>query len=298
MASVSELRAIYEESEDVARAAEALDLLVEMGPPDDLPVGDCYDGLATDAAESDDFALAARMQRRALEHGCQYAKIGEDMFAWYLLKAGEREKGEAEFARLREKRAGDPGVVSILANARLDSGDPDGALEAYDEALDLAKSLGDPGQVHEIRGERRSCRWEQDLPLDEEDRIDLTARSSHGLEMRYALAWFPRDQIDAALARWPSLAGDLRDADAYCKTIEARLRDVLSTTGKQPVVSPLNVERLVEFAAERNLDPDSGEARSELAAEIGDGEQAVRWPPGRNEPCWCGSGRKYKRCCG
>lgn len=23
-----------------------------------------------------------------------------------------------------------------------------------------------------------------------------------------------------------------------------------------------------------------------------------RWPPGRNEPCWCGSERKYKRCCG
>jgi len=23
-----------------------------------------------------------------------------------------------------------------------------------------------------------------------------------------------------------------------------------------------------------------------------------RWPPGRNEPCRCGSERKYKRCCG
>lgn len=22
----------------------------------------------------------------------------------------------------------------------------------------------------------------------------------------------------------------------------------------------------------------------------------VPWPPGRNDPCWCGSGRKYKRC--
>ncbi|MDE3720533.1 SEC-C domain-containing protein [Nocardiopsis sp. N85] len=22
------------------------------------------------------------------------------------------------------------------------------------------------------------------------------------------------------------------------------------------------------------------------------------WPPGRNEPCWCGSTRKYKKCCG
>ncbi|MFB6784581.1 SEC-C metal-binding domain-containing protein [Streptomyces sp. NPDC056352] len=22
------------------------------------------------------------------------------------------------------------------------------------------------------------------------------------------------------------------------------------------------------------------------------------WPPARNEPCWCDSGRKYKKCCG
>ena len=20
--------------------------------------------------------------------------------------------------------------------------------------------------------------------------------------------------------------------------------------------------------------------------------------PGRNDPCWCGSGKKYKKCCG
>ncbi|WP_408997352.1 SEC-C metal-binding domain-containing protein [Streptomyces acidiscabies] len=22
------------------------------------------------------------------------------------------------------------------------------------------------------------------------------------------------------------------------------------------------------------------------------------WPPPRNGPCWCDSGRKYKKCCG
>jgi uncharacterized protein YchJ len=24
----------------------------------------------------------------------------------------------------------------------------------------------------------------------------------------------------------------------------------------------------------------------------------MSWPPGRNQACWCGSGRKYKKCCG
>ncbi|MGZ4186892.1 MAG: SEC-C metal-binding domain-containing protein [Solirubrobacteraceae bacterium] len=27
-------------------------------------------------------------------------------------------------------------------------------------------------------------------------------------------------------------------------------------------------------------------------------DRACPWPPGRNEPCWSGSDRKYKKCCG
>ncbi|MFI5735262.1 SEC-C domain-containing protein [Kribbella sp. NPDC051587] len=29
-----------------------------------------------------------------------------------------------------------------------------------------------------------------------------------------------------------------------------------------------------------------------------DDATGVAWPPGRNQPCWCGSEMKYKRCCG
>ncbi|MFC9693283.1 SEC-C domain-containing protein [Kribbella sp. NPDC056951] len=29
-----------------------------------------------------------------------------------------------------------------------------------------------------------------------------------------------------------------------------------------------------------------------------DDATGVAWPPGRNQPCWCGSEVKYKRCCG
>ncbi|MPZ01131.1 MAG: hypothetical protein GEU97_24840 [Actinophytocola sp.] len=26
-------------------------------------------------------------------------------------------------------------------------------------------------------------------------------------------------------------------------------------------------------------------------------QQPVAWPSGRNDPCWCGTDRKYKKCC-
>lgn len=103
---------------------------------------------------------------------------------------------------------------------------------------------------------------------------------------------------DAALGRWPSLADDLADPDAYCATIEGHLRDLRAATGRLPRVAPLAVEALVDFAAAHGLDPDTGEARSQFAAELGIHDEVVDWPPGRNDPCWCGSGRKYKRCCG
>ena len=298
MASISELLSVYENTDALVDAEDALDQIAAMGPPEDLPLGDYYDGLAEVAADEGDFVLAVRAQRRAIELGCEHLELGRDMLAWYLLKAGDRDEGEAAFARLRVERAGDPHVVSVLANARMDSGDGHGALEAYDEALDLAKSAEDQGWIDQLRDERQYCRFENGLPPDEDDHLAGKAHSAYPQATHYSVAWFPRDQIEAALAHWPSLVDDLNDPDAYCRTIEARLQDVRSETGRQPSIAPLRVEQLVEFAEENGIDPDSGAARSRFAAELGRVGESVAWPPGRNEPCWCGSGRKYKRCCG
>lgn len=46
--------------------------------------------------------------------------------------------------------------------------------------------------------------------------------------------------------------------------------------------------------------PDDPETRTRYAtwrdAEAAD--ETLLWPPARNGPCWCESGRKYKKCCG
>jgi tetratricopeptide (TPR) repeat protein len=298
VASVSELLSIYETAAGLAEAEDALDLIAAMEPLPGLPLGDYYDGLAEVAAEEGDFALAVRAQRRAIEHGCEHLDLAQEMLAWYSLKAGDRDGGEAAFAKLRAERVGDPQIVSTLANARMDSGDGRGALEAYDEALNLAKNTGDQGWIDQLRGERQYCRFEHGLPPDEDDCLAEQANPAYPKATHYSVAWFPRDQIEVALARWPSLADDLNDPDAYCRTIEARLQDVRRETGRQPFVAPLRVERLIEFAEENGIDPDSGAARSRFGAELGRKGESLPWPPRRNEPCWCGSGRKYKRCCG
>jgi tetratricopeptide (TPR) repeat protein len=291
------LLSTFETTEDLSEAEAALDQLATMDLSPDVELGECYDSLAEMAAENDDFALAVRAQRCALEHGCRHRDLGREMLGWYLLKAGEREQGEAVFAALREERPDDPHLYSLFGAARSDSGDREGALSALEKALELAKETPDEPLIGRLRAERQECRLALGLPPDEEDRLAQDHLFSAQESTSYAIAWFPRDQRAAALERWPDLGDDLEDPDAYCRAIEGRLCEMRAATGRAPSVAPLNVEALLEFAAEQGLEPNTGAARSRFAALLGRRGETVPWPPGRNDSCWCRSGRKYKRCC-
>lgn len=298
MPSVRDLLTAYEDAESLDEAEQVLDQLANVELPDHLTLGDLYDGLAEVAAEDEDFTLAIRAQRRAIELGCEHLELAREMLAWYLLKAGRRQEGEADFAALRAERGDDPEILLTLANARIDSGDGQGAIVGFDEALVAAKHAGHQAWVDQIRSERQYVRWELGLEMDEDDRLALTEPDDPRAPVRWSLAWFPRDQINEALARWPDLDDDLKDPETYCRSIEGTLQVMSATHGKRPTIAPLNVETLIRYAEQHGLDPDSGTARSRLAAELDRRGEARAWPPGRNDPCWCGSDRKYKRCCG
>lgn len=118
--------------------------------------------------------------------------------------------------------------------------------------------------------------------------------------MVVSFAWFPRGEWEKATATWPELLDDLpADHVRYSHRMEARLKRLARTLAGHPIrVSPMTVDGLAEFCAEEGEDPGTGEARSSYAAELSRRAGALPWPPGRNAPCWCGSGRKYKACCG
>lgn len=59
-------------------------------------------------------------------------------------------------------------------------------------------------------------------------------------------------------------------------------------------ITPVRAAPFAAWCAEQGQHPDS-EARNTYAAHADSG--VVSWPPRRNQPCWCGSGRKYKKCC-
>jgi tetratricopeptide (TPR) repeat protein len=298
VSNVEELLRPYVESSTLDEAERALDRVADEEAAAPRVLGDCYDELASDAADDKDLDAAVRLERKAIASDCSNRSLAREMLAWYLLEAGDVQEGEELFAELRRERPGDAALLIALGHARSAAGLQEAALAAFDEAVAVAKLRGRRKVVDRARVERRAEREHVGLPTDEDDRLAPAPRPLGRGPTAWALAWFPPDQRAAALERWPTLADDFADPAGYARRLEGNLRSLQQATGERPRVAAIDVEDLVAWSAAEGYDPDSGEARSQFAAELARTGRALAWPPQRNEPCWCGSGLKYKRCCG
>jgi hypothetical protein len=81
--------------------------------------------------------------------------------------------------------------------------------------------------------------------------------------------------------------------------MESWLREARDTEMTALRVAPLRWAEYTEWLAANGEGGDPAQLCGQYAADLGrDPARAIRWPPGRNEPCWCGSGHTYKKCCG
>ena len=124
-------------------------------------------------------------------------------------------------------------------------------------------------------------------------------------QARVAFAWFPATDYPDALRRWPQLAREgtakgAADHAAYNLAMQRTLTQYADSGMSRIHVAPVRVEPFLAWCAGAGKDPATSDARSGYAADLlrRADPAVVSWPPGRNERCWCGSGRKYKQCCG
>lgn len=127
--------------------------------------------------------------------------------------------------------------------------------------------------------------------------LDAAVLPRQGGSVAVGSAWFPPGEYVDALVRWPEL-GELWEGipyEEYVQRFEATLR---GWRGRGVHGRPvrLSIDAYEHWCAERAVD--CNESRAAYAADQMRAGNALAWPPGRNEPCWCESGRKYKRCCG
>lgn len=111
--------------------------------------------------------------------------------------------------------------------------------------------------------------------------------------------YWPREEFTGLLERWPKAAdayGD--DHPGHLRQVELTLRDLSEEGALRMAVGRGTVPELEAYAQTSGGSPDAPDTRSAYAAELARTGRATDWPPPRNGPCWCGSERKYKKCCG
>jgi hypothetical protein len=110
------------------------------------------------------------------------------------------------------------------------------------------------------------------------------------------LIW-QREEQQRAARRWPKVFPP--DVIGHHPQVDQHLRDMCRDQGITKVtLVPGTVEGFAAYLDRTGGDPADEEVRLAYADEAYEQGQHIPWPPGRNQPCWCGSGRKYKRCCG
>jgi hypothetical protein len=128
--------------------------------------------------------------------------------------------------------------------------------------------------------------------------------TGHGPVSIVVLAWLPAEDYEQAVAICPEMAeSDVvagpdgpRPHPQYCRAFEQELIELSQAGMPGLAVAPVRVAPFTAWCAEHDEQPNS-ECRATYAAHLARSGRVIAWPPGCNQPCWCGSGRKYKKCC-
>ncbi|WP_027005705.1 SEC-C metal-binding domain-containing protein [Conexibacter woesei] len=232
---------------------------------------------------------------------------GEDQrwhVAWMHVLAGRKGEADTIWAALERDHPGDPTVPFLAGSAHAEAGAPDVAAELFGQALGLALRSGADGDtLRQIVGERTQALADAGLPaeaIDEQARLALARAAATGVDTPVATPYFPLDEFARAVAAWPAFAADWEAGGhaAYALELDRRMRAIAPGAPRHPVVAPLTVERVVALAEANDFDAEASEVRARAAYDVAQEGAALAWPPGRNDACWCGSGKKYKKCCG
>ena len=293
-------------------------LLEEAVAADDIAwsglpgLADAWEELADAYAATGAPDLAIRAMEMALQAGWTGVPDHRTKLAEYHLAAGRIEQA---LQLLQAARADDPTEIWLFNAAGMMFADHDlhtDAVTWLGEGIEIALEHGDPDDVLEQLVELRAesifqlgdrpdplqlravdyLNAHEELPFDDAPAAWPIPRRT---ALPVTLSFFPGAELVHATARWPEL--DEPSYDAYVRRLEG-VAKWLSAAGV-PIhgFAPLHLNRYLGWAADEGLDPGEGDTRAIYATRIARLGDAIAWPPGRNDLCWCGSQRKYKRCC-
>ncbi|MET7398268.1 SEC-C domain-containing protein [Dactylosporangium sp. NPDC005572] len=235
-----------------------------------------------------------------------------------LFRSGGREdEAMGELNALRPLLTEQPDAAAYLS-AALDAGGRTNLAEQWlSEAVEsLLAERGAPPKPSDVEAsgalffllhERHRVRRDLALPHDQNDNLadrlesELTRRTEEALTEPAALLFWPRADFDRLLSQWPALSDAYgRDWDEHRARLERHLVRLADAGRPGLTVLAGSVDGLSGYAERHAADPADPQTRAGYAEQVAGrpGRPGqIPWPPARNEPCWCGSGSKYKKCC-
>jgi len=325
----------YESALEAGRLDEARSILDDLaGQPDmgDLWLPECYADVAEafDRRGQHEDAIAA--MERAIEHGWSGRPHPRSDIAEFHLRAGRRDEAARIWAELKAEEPEEIWLYNAAGLSYSEVGDHELAVAWLGEGIELAIRMQDAEgivpQLSDIR--RRSLEALGRAPDMLEERADefvagwrrppreppsfaevsrcadqwLVAARAAGKPVRgdrevaLALAWFPAGEYEKAIGLWESVAEDWAGVahSDYCRRMDGHIKWMGVHGVRIRAVAPMVVDDYIKWCEEHGEDPE--DARARYAADVYRLGGGIDWPPQRNQPCWCGSDRKYKKCCG
>ncbi|SHH01487.1 tetratricopeptide repeat protein [Streptoalloteichus hindustanus] len=278
---------------------------------------------------------AEELYRRVVADGGPESAVGRALYAGFLFDLGRAEQARARLAELWAARPGDPDAYECAAEVLEEVGDLAAALRWANAGIarcygplrevDSEEVLGDLALL-DLLTVRSQVRAALDQPPDDWDGVAVLAREALGERWaeltreaserrsveQVAVVYWPPEEFAELLRRWPgsypghTSTGDPHDA--HRREVEATLRRAVADSAPAAHVSDAPrstlllavgaVDDYADFVVDNDLDPTAPRSRAWYAADLARRGRTTEWPPGRNGTCWCGSERKYKKCCG
>lgn len=279
-------------------------------------------GLSLAAAGEYDESIATF--ERAIELGWDAVPDARCEIARVLLEAGRHDQADALWRELWAANPEEQWTLNAGGLSYHEVGRDEDAVKWLGEDLRLALADDDPLQIVDQMSDARRLslkRLGREPDALEREVEAFRARKSVGettrveagraLDRRLGVpprstsleaTWLREKDDREARRRWPMWAAGLAVDESFAgraARMERSLRKRRVEGDGPIVIVTLDFEHFVGWCDEKGYDP--ADRRSRGTYMYADERRAVaeqRWPPGRNEPCWCGSERKYKRCCG
>ncbi|WP_229073109.1 SEC-C domain-containing protein [Actinoplanes sp. DH11] len=243
-------------------------------------------------------AIEAYRQVEAAADGFARARRGE-----LLSRLGREDEAMSVFTALRPRLIREPVAAAYLAEALEECGEAAIAEQWLTAALTTVLDRPDGPErarlTNALLQVRRRVRRDLELPADEyDDAADRMRSGSGAAPAGSGVMFWPRGEFDKVLLRWPAFA------DVYGHTWDDHRADleraltVWTESGQSGFrLHAGSVDDLAEHVARHGGDPADAGVRAGYARHLESHEPGTAWPPGRNDPCWCGSAAKYKKCC-